>query len=351
MESAVLAVKTYRRLSRALEEQTPSVAARFRRNPAIYLAEIVSAIQFGKAFRELLTIWAPSCVVSTSDMWPFEYQLAYQSKQLGIPSSVIQHGIVGYFWYPFVADLYLTWGEMFAEQMIAYGAPRERLAMCGMPASDTLFRGGGSADAERHRRGNKSPVCLILSHAHTRTTEPQLFQRFSDLVTKTVLSAPHVRWRVKLHPSEDSSFYQQMGSTVYRHLEVLPKTISLEKAVGESDVILTLFSTAGLEAMILRRPVLVADVGEKVREFAWWPQFGGGLYVKSPGELLEAIDGLARDDLGRIAQLDLQRRFLERSFANRGRAAMAAVDEIESRSRPTTLSFDPILAESISASG
>ena len=322
---AIEARRIFSSISAALEAYDPSVAGCFRRKFGTFAREVTAAVQSADAFRHLLAAWRPACVASTSDMWPAEFQMACQASRMGIPSAVIQHGTVSQHWWPFVASFYILWGERFLRDMVAFGAPAERLLLCGMPASDGLFE---LADALKDERPNDSPapVCLILSHTHGLTLDPGLAEAFRRFLKEVVPSLPHIRWKVRLHPSEESAFYQGLGHDIYARLEFCPPSTRLEAAILESDVVTTLYSTAGLEAMILGRALIVPSLSERVPELAWWPHFGGGMYVHTPQEFAQRLGELTSNPHCRSSQLARQREFLKGCFVNHGHAAEAIVD-------------------------
>jgi len=105
--------------------------------------------------------------------------------------------------------------------------------------------------------------------------------------------------------------------------------MSLEEAVQDADVATTVFSTAGLEAMIMNRPLIVAPATPRVQEVAWWPTMGGGTYAVSAQEFQIQLTKLILDQDHRARQLDKQREFLSKSFANQGHAAERIVDLLE----------------------
>jgi hypothetical protein len=322
--------RVFRDIGTALEDYDPAVAGRFRRKAGTFAREIASAIQSRAGFRILLEDWRPGCVVSSSDMWPAEFQMAQEASRLGIPSAVIQHGIIGYLWWPFVASYYVLRGAQFMRDMRALGAPAERLLLGGMPTSDDLFqkaREGASGSPD----GRNAPVCLILSHTHGLKLEPELAIAFRQFVIELVSAMPGVQWKVRLHPSEDPSFYRDLGRDLFQKFEIYPQSMSLDDAIQAADVVTTLYSTAGLEAMILDCPLLVPCLSDRVAELAWWPRFGGGVYVKTPSEFAKLLNDFAAGRPGRRPQLARQRAFLAECFIHPGCAAGAIIDILGAR--------------------
>jgi len=320
-------VSIYTRVRRAMLEYRPEFGYLMLRTIGSLTRHLACAARFGEPLGRLLDSWQPSCVVCTSDFWPFESQLCYQASCRSIPFVVSQHGTIGHHWWPFVADVYCMWGDAFVEQMQSLGASRDRLASIGMPASDDLFNKIGSIDKVAPRL--ERPVCLILSHTHGRYLEPEIFDAFRKVLPEVINKTPEITWKVKLHPVEDRSFYQQMGADVYNRLTFYSQGASLEGAVRECDIATTLYSTAGLEAMMLDRPLAVACPSSRVEELAWWPAQGGGVYVRTAQEYITTLTRLALDSKHRDAQLTAQRTFLARAFANQGHAAESLVSFIE----------------------
>jgi hypothetical protein len=331
---AVESLRTFREIFEMLSAYDAHLTWCLFRNAGTVLDETVRSLQLGVAFRNLLEAWSPSCVVSTSDLWPLEYQFAYQASSLRIPSVVIQHGISDHSWWPFQADLFVAWGDIFKEKMTELGVPLNRLAIGGMPASDQVFQRQRALDRNGVREGvmQDPPVCLILSHSQGRVVEPELFERFKEVLSETIQLTPNVRWKVKLHPSEEDSFYRELDDKIFKRLEIYPKSTSLVEAVEGADVVTTLFSASGLEAMMMERPVIVPVFSPRGRELAWWPDLGGGVYAQNADEFHHHLVNLLTVPQNRLRQIESQRSFLKRSFANPGCAAEVIVDLITNTS-------------------
>jgi hypothetical protein len=336
--------RTYRGLLDAFAERRPKLASSLMANRGAFIRALADSVQCGAIFKRLLEKCSPSAIVSSSDFWSFEHQLCGHAASHGIPSFVIQHGTIGDFWWPFIADCYCVWGETDFDEMRRLGAPPERLAILGMPATDKIFVQSGTTQYDEQKK-RSNPVCLILSHTHGSNFEPEIFEQFSQFFAQAVHTMPAVTWKVKLHPAEDDSFYRKMGSAVFERLVFHPKQISLQEAVADADVATTVYSTSGLEAMIMDRPLIVAPLMPRVREFAPWPVTGGGTYASSTQEFQTQFNRLVSDRDYWNAQMGKQRTFLARHFANRGHAAECVADFLESY--PDRRSADPAAKVSV----
>jgi CDP-glycerol glycerophosphotransferase (TagB/SpsB family) len=148
-----------------------------------------------------------------------------------------------------------------------------------------------------------------------------------------VAATPSIHWSIKLHPSENEIFYRDLLNSGLPNFSVLPKSTTLEEAVTRADVACTIFSTAGLEAMIMRRPLVVFDVDPMVYEYAWWPKFGGGTYIHTAEAMLDFVKKASAGGQFLAGLVSKQDQFLTENFANPGRASEAILDMLERVSR------------------
>ena len=324
---AMETISVFRDVSSALSRYDAALARRFYRNAGRALREIVRCLQMAPSFWNLLGLWSPSCVVSTSDLWPAEYQLAYQASRKDIPSVVIQHGNTIHYYWPFVADLWVMWGQQSYQEMLDLGAPASRLAIGGMPALDSIFTRGPIADVSCAKRGHA--CCVILSQTHGRVVDPELFSSYRKFLSELVPIVPNVRWKVKLHPSEDQSFYDQLNPEVRRRLEFYPPAVTLDSALVGADVAMTLTSTSGLDAMARGVPVIVPVVAESMLQPGVQARLHGAILVRTPEEFRRECERLNSDITHRVEQITEQRKAVNLYFANQGYAGAAIMDLLD----------------------
>jgi hypothetical protein len=177
-----------------------------------------------------------------------------------------------------------------------------------------------------------APVCLLLSAAHDCYSDPQLFERFAQYLAAAVRATPRIKWKIKLHPAEDGSFYRQGILKTLRQLQILSPGITLNQAIAQSDVICTIRSTAGLQGMMMHRPLLVIDIVPHTQWSVGWPSEGGGLAATSSQQFIEFLNQIVDSDTFRHSILKSQDSFINKSFVNKGRAADAIVDFLEEHS-------------------
>lgn len=322
------AIRTLCRVRKLSRRQFPQIARSLNGKFSFLLNQISLSLLVREVIGDLLELWRPSAVITSSDFWPFEYEVVSAAKKNAILTLVVQHGIVDPFWWPFCADRLLLWGRPFEEQMVALGAPRDRLSLVGMPATDQIFRSRGADEDGWEEETVDS--CLIISQTNAAGVYPDAFKKYYAFLKETIGHLSNVEWRIKLHPVEDGKFYLNLQREVGAELKILPKGTKLDAAVRDSRISLTVFSTAGLEVMIMQRPLIVLNVSPHLAEFAWWPSQGGGVYASSPSQLRTTIRQLLSDRKAAGRHVGRQNEFIASCFENPGYAAKAVMDHVVS---------------------
>lgn len=322
------AARIRRRVSKMIAEYDARLSWRLQRSAGTLLWETMRSLLVARSLPVLLDAWVPRCIVSTSDLWPVECQVAQEASKKKIVSIVIQHGNLIYYYWPFTASTYIVWGQESFEEMLSLGAPANRVAIGGMPASDRMLRVSNASDDVK--RGHiERPTCLILSQSGFRSQEPEMFRQYGRFLSELILSIPWVHWKVKLHPSENRDFYDELGSGVASRLEFCPRPMALIDAFRGADVVTTLFSTAGLEAMLADYPLIIPIVSPRMME-PGFPQIKGGLIVRTPAEFESELQSLVSNSEYRAGRMAAQRQALNRGFAHQGHSSEAIMDMIQS---------------------
>jgi hypothetical protein len=263
-------------------------------------------------------------VVSSSDYFPIDYALFASAKKCKIQTFVVQHGIVSLSFFPFTADKIFVYGEYARQEMLKYGCEDSRIIKAGMPSTDLLF--------SQHSRNENLGIIprnrvLILSETQGDVLFPDVYASYAKILLALVKNTPDWEFSIKLHPSETDSFYMVQDFEKYKNLKILSKSTSLIEAFQHADIALTIWSTAGLEAMAFGLPLIVIDSTNEVVNYAWWPKEGGGMFLS---EIKEKY-GLTMDIPSPVfADIRAnQEKFLNKYFSNRGSAAEYIGDIVE----------------------
>jgi len=195
------------------------------------------------------------------------------AREEGITSLIIQHGVIDFQYIPFNADYYCAWSAADKAIILEYDKNNDKIKIMGSPYMNRFRKSIHNFNDCKLNATNNKMQCLILSHTHVDYIYPDVFEEYKKILTN--LDYDLFDWSVKLHPAETGIFYKN-----YK-INVLPKDISLITALGQADVVFTLWSTSAYEAMIMNKPVIVMDFHNSIREYAKWPEKGGGIYLST----------------------------------------------------------------------
>lgn len=236
---------------------TPSISrwlASISRSRGDHQARLVHHVQ------RHLVAWQPECLVLDEDATPLKRIAVWIARQAGIPSYVIQHGAprVRFGFAPLAADKFLAWGESSAQQLVAWGVPRDRIVVAGSPRKNTLQR-------NEVRRPVRAEIVLFATtpprddrpdaveyHLTTRTHDDCLRMAFL-----AVAQLPGARLTIKLHPrsNDPSRIKQLIGEFPGLQCRVV-KRGSPDRWLRGCDVVLNCGSSAGIEAAYSGLPVI-----------------------------------------------------------------------------------------------
>ena len=148
---------------------------------------------------------------------------------------------------------HLVWGEIMEEHIIKHGGMKDEIIKIGSPRYDKIFR-----------NNNKSNIVLLAAngffHINCKGTDLEAFIRMESFVRKifeVMKKYPERKMIVKLHPGHVSFNIKPLIQEIDPSIEVYQNENILE-LLEKSDVMISLnYSTVVLDAMILKKPVLV----------------------------------------------------------------------------------------------
>jgi hypothetical protein len=249
--------------------------------------------------------------------------LAVASREHGMLSLLLQHGILQAFYTPVVTDYMLTWGESSNEIVQAMGVPPHKLITIGSPRHDRMLPA---------HDGKTRAAFLEALHLPDRPTLI-FFSNGNDLVRNGSAPAECATWLeaaaaqyadqinvvVRLHPNEDGSLYRDCP-----HLHITKDSPDLNTSLDGCDWTASLCSTVLYEGLLYRKPVwqFYAD---------GWPDLadnwktGLATRIASLEQLNNIIAAALRNDTRHFMDSDV----VERVFLNHGRATTVVVDLVK----------------------
>jgi hypothetical protein len=225
--------------------------------------------------------------------------------------------------YPDLTLLY----DGFARQHLAEAGhfPADTTAVTGSPKQEQFVeaaRGLGPADRDRIRSeaGAAAGQRLLVLAAKFS----QLGSWFAALVD-AVASMPDVQLAVKCHPAETPAPYEEVARNA-ANVRVLGARTNLGALVACADLIVTVNSTAALEAMSVDVPGLVLGLPNNLSPFV---EAGALAGVERPSDIQPALRRLLYDQEERQLLAQGRRTFVDRyGMVSESGAAARAADRI-----------------------
>lgn len=208
----------------------------------------------------------PDTLVLTEDATPFTRAAVLIARHRGVRSIVAQHGApcVRFGFVPLAADHFAAWDEASREQLIAWGAPTERMSVCG---SLPLDRSRAQVRRQSRSRANGDKRCvLLLANLPARDERPDAVEfhltgaTYAKMIQEAltaVAAMDDVQLIIKLHPRAASA---ATWTNPLKRFPALPATIVSDgpwtRYLVESQAVLSFASSAGIEAARLGWPVV-----------------------------------------------------------------------------------------------
>ena len=216
------------------------------------------------SMRRILQEVAPDVVLTTSAP-RCERATVIASGELGLPAIVIVDlfALSEEAWLadPRFGAMVCVLEEGVRSRLLTAGRKPESVTVTGNPVFDRL------ADPELHRRGrvfrsergwNSSSVITWASQPEP--SDPNLPRRIEVVLAQALDSHPEWQLVVRRHPSE-----QAPPPPAHPRLHVSTRADDLHTLLAASDVVVTMTSTVGLEALLLGRPLVTFDGSENTR--------------------------------------------------------------------------------------
>jgi hypothetical protein len=315
--------------------------------------EGIATLQFPWSVRAMddagaaLEALKPDAIVTYAEAGGWGRALMLEARRRRIPSAALQHGFIYRHWlnyrhepdeaepsatnaagdhgFPF-PDRTLLFDEYAREYLERAGAfPPASLAVTGSPRLDRLVASARSLSdstraALRDSLGARSHEAIVT----VASKHSQIAAAFPALVD-AVRSRTDVVLVVKPHPAEGPEPYVR-EARVASNVRIAPPTADLGALTALSSVLVTVNSTAAIEAIALDVPALVVNLPNNLSPFVEAGVMAG---AAEPAAIGPALEGLLydREMRGRLAAA-------RRAFADRygiradGGAAARAADLI-----------------------
>jgi len=212
---------------------------------------------------DLISNVQPNVVILLNEITLQDRLMGLVSTLAGTPSVSIQHGLfIGYVYHKLATDKIIVWGQEPKKFWENIGCLPERIISVGAFAHESW-----KIKKQYHLQSttkNTNPRVLFLGQNPAAFISPSMHSKTVSAIFQAIQALPDYYFIVKPHPGENPTPYHLEGERLEgsKNHEILNGG-SIEQTILESDLVITVFSTAGLEAMLLERPVLVLNLSHE----------------------------------------------------------------------------------------
>ncbi len=282
---------------RPVQEEMDRFGLEYLKGEAFMPLEALAEKEFLQdTLRQLIRGLSPSLVIAMNNAFDEFVQ------EFDIPSLVVRHtllieqpehilAILG----SHVACIGEHDCDLFSESL---EVPRDHLHITGMPRFDSLV----SAEFHReeilkkyHLDPEEKYIFLVTQH-HDHPWEwsqeetKELLEAIFRAEKKFAEKGKKIRFLVKTHPRANVQFSKKIASDMGSAARIFAdRDCKLQELLFISDVVVTAFSTAGLEAILMDKPLVTVNLS-KEKELIPYQKKGGSLGVFKEEELVPTLE-------------------------------------------------------------
>ena len=242
----------------------------------------------------------PQCVVSTSYSSLPGRAAAVACRRFDGTSVYLQHGLFPdrSFFTRFCNDVLLLWGDSNRRFMIEQGIPADRVHVVGASNYDELIaRSRESAAKSVPKPAHRLSSLSWPREQPVRRVSYSAAEACLANVARAVAEIPFARLIAKVHPGDKTGMVERTVGELPSCTIV--KSGNSQDVILESDIVIVVSSTTGLEACVADKPLIVLEpVG--FPSFGTYAQYGAALMVPLNGDrdwerIADAIQRLQSD--------------------------------------------------------
>lgn len=306
----------------------PLVHARVHR---LVLRENLKSSWYLALLERLMVKSRPAAVITTYGISHHRRAVLELARRHAIPTLVLQNAAIPrqLLWSLLPDHPMLVWGEAIKEFLVSLGARGELVQVVGpmkyrqiKPQAEAL-----AAEAAKHGLETGKPVILLTAN-FTGVWGHYYDWDALEKVMKVASRHPDFQYLVTLHPRTPLKTFEQVACYVSNHSSAprsenalslsqarpLPVKVLKEYDIWSlyrlADVVVTLFSTTGIDASVSGAPV-INILADHRPDWVGLSQFGASLVARDEASLEEGILRLLTEESQRAAIREGQERYFE----------------------------------------
>lgn len=287
-------------------------------------------------------------IVMNNGVTEFDKTLVSVGNQKGVPSLVVQHGISGHpiGYLPFSAIKIAAWGRITKDWLIKEGVDADRIVITGSPRYDRYLPSDENLikekericrelDIDQHKKiivfatqiagGKIGFANLHLSHKEGKDLLYTMVNLMKNYPDKQLV--------IKLRAAQEEEITNKIvNESNLDNIKIILNT-NIYELVNICDILITPWSTVGLEAMILDKPVITMDLtGRVVPHHAYkrlYVESGAAIGVYTEKDLIPAIrDALYNEEVRKKLAEERRKFVYEYVYKQDGEASKRVADLI-----------------------
>ncbi len=220
------------------------------------------------------------------------------------------------------------------ELRVSEGIEPERIVVTGSPKFDEVFYyrkvDCKQRICEQWGIPQEYEIITLLTQNFVGYWGVEQTRKFVLTIAKVTMSLPNTKLIIKVHPVEFEDEYHEIAKEL-DFTPIICKNIILPELLGASSLIITVSSTAAIEAMAAEKPVIIVNLFNEP-----WPLFykgSGAMYVDREEDILPAVKKALFDPQAREEMRAATEKFVyEQAHLQDGQASKRIADLILSMS-------------------
>ncbi len=283
------------------------------------------------AVQSLFETFQISAVISISSTYSMDGALNLIARANRIPSFTLQHGLIAdhelFCHVPILATRKLIWGKATLAWYQKFGYPESRVSVIGSPRFDIIFKQQWWSKNKLCQTLGIEPGKKIIVYAAQII---RFNQTIAPIVFEALKSIPELFLLMLLHPGEEPALYEHLTGGFTNSKIIRFGQIGLYNALSGADYFITYYSTAALEAMFFKLPVITIEPTPPTFSFG---DQGASIKVTDAEELHQVVNRLIHDEIFRINAINHYQKFLSEYCIPDGFAGKRLFDLVESLCR------------------
>ena len=313
----------------------------------IFSGGATGVIQNIEITKRILRTENPSALVSVGDRNSFVRSVFYYARKHKTPTILVQYGIIfgSAIWNsPITADIMCVESKKDKQFLEGISGNQEKILHTGQPMYDIV--------GERYCNSNKSDFCkkynieknkkiiLFTSVPYTEKigmVDAALSKNEYIAMIKcfynTSQQLPDAQFIIKLHPNENPEMHQEMINckSVNNNLFFIDKESDTIELIHFCDLLITTFSTSGLEAIVLDKPVITINLTGQP-DLVDYAEKGVAIGVHKKNDLHDAINNALYNQEARRLMAKMRKDYIS-DYLLDGNAKKRIGDVIESMAK------------------